>query len=496
MAPILKPFQLLEINVISAQDLDPISKKMQTYCTVWLHRDRKLSSGVNTEGKNNPTWNDKFVFRVNDEFLQQEDSAVMIEIYTVNWFRDKLIGTAHVLVRNLLPPLVRSHNHHRRMMGMRFVALQVRRPSGRPQGILNISVALLDSTKRSMPLDAELSSSGVGYHDHVMEPPPNLHRLNQIGNRNKQNSSSYNVKPILRRSRSERSEHVTADTCSLNGSVAVLAGKKGAKESSILSISECVDPFKGIMLKKGKASSVISGAELRDKPKQKGRKVKGSSVLSDSILSKESSNFHKVNEKGDTKIEDKSKIVVENPKNKAVDEKSVARTEDNPHHVRKDVPISKHNGFQDYDAPKSKYVVGAPFKGKSPCLDSSEVGPSPSEVAAAMMANRKYPLDDKQSSVLDGWSLDESVEGLRSKLERWRTNVPPLHDRSGYSSSSYRTPAKHARRHTDGGTGLFSCFGNIYGYECQCVCGKPPGKRAQRARFHSPSFGTSSRSFL
>ncbi|XP_073030895.1 uncharacterized protein [Primulina eburnea] len=272
MASILKPFQLLEINVISAQDLDNISKKMQTYCTVWLRRDRKLSSGVDNEGKNNPTWNDKFAFRVDEEFLQQEDSAVMIEIYAVNWFRDKLIGTAHVLVRNLLPPPVRSHNHHRRHMGMRFVALQVRRPSGRPQGILNISVALIDSTMRSMPLNTELSASGVGYRDHVMEPPPNLHRIDHNGNRNKHNSSS-NVKPILRRSRSERSEHVTVDTnCSPNGSVVVLAGKgkKGAKESSILSISECVDPFKGMKFKKGKASSVISGAELREKPKQKG----------------------------------------------------------------------------------------------------------------------------------------------------------------------------------------------------------------------------------
>ncbi|XP_073307209.1 uncharacterized protein [Primulina huaijiensis] len=365
---------------------------------------------------------------------------------------------------------------------------------------------------RSMPLNTELSASGVGYRDHVTELPPNLHRIDHNGNRNKHNSSS-NVKPILRRSRSERSEHVTVDTnCSPNGSVVVLAGKgkKGAKESSILSISECVDPFKGIKFKKGKASSVISGAELREKPKQKGNRGKGSSVLSDSILSKESTNFHKI-DKGDLKIEDKSKIVDEIPNNKAMDEKSVAKTgrmknigdspKDKPQDAKKYNPTSKHNGHQDYVAPKgskphSKYVVGAPFKGKSPGLDSSEVGPSPSEVAAAIMAERKYPLDDNQSSVLDGWSLDESVEGLRSKLERWRTNVPPLHDRSGYSSSSYKTPAKHARRHTDGGTGLFSCFGNIYGYECQCVCGKPPGKKAQRTRFHSPPFGTSSRSFL
>lgn len=51
--------------------------------------------------------------------------------------------------------------------------------------------------------------------------------------------------------------------------------------------------------------------------------------------------------------------------------------------------------------PHSKYVTGAPFKGNSSLLDS-ELGPSPSEVAAARMAEKKYPLDDNQSSVPDG----------------------------------------------------------------------------------------------
>lgn len=120
--PILNPFQLLEINIISAQDLEPVSKKMKTYATAWVHPTRKLSTRVDEEGNNNPTWNDKFVFRVDEEFLRQDSSAVMIEIRSGGrWFGDALVGTVRVLVGNLIPPPVRHHHH----LGMRFVALQV-----------------------------------------------------------------------------------------------------------------------------------------------------------------------------------------------------------------------------------------------------------------------------------------------------------------------------------------------------------------------------------
>ncbi|KAI3459557.1 hypothetical protein Pfo_016220 [Paulownia fortunei] len=520
MAPGLKPFQLLEINIISAQDLEPISRKMRTYARAWVHPNRKLSSCVDTEGNNNPTWNDKFVFRVDEEFLREDTSAVMIEICAEHWFRDVIVGTVRVLVGNLIPPPVwsRRHNQH---IGMRFVALQVRRPSGRPQGILNIGVALLDGSMRSMPLYTQLSTSAVGYRD-LMQDPPSLQQLQQNENQKNDNNNyqAANVKPILRRSRSERSERVTFDNYSPNSSiVAVATGKVGVKESSILSISESADPFKG-MKKKGKASSVISGAELREKPKQKGLKGKPSSVVSDSVYSKGSSSFYKKEKpdlkKKETRNEDKNKKVDEKPgsdelngipTNKVVDEKSVTKVKGShnvdhtpkvkppkPNNVK---PIPKYNGY-DYGAPKGslpqgKYMIGGPFKGNSIWSDS-EVGPSPSEVAA-VMAEKRYPLEDNQSSVLDGWSLDESVEGLRSKLERWRMELPPLYDH-GFSSGSYKSSGHHARRRSDSGSGLFSCFGNICGYECQCICGKPPGRRNYSTRFPSSSVGTPGRSFL
>ncbi|KAK4405988.1 hypothetical protein Sango_0605300 [Sesamum angolense] len=437
MAP-AKTFQLLEINIISAQDLEPVSKKMKTYATAWLHPNRKLSSCVDAEGNNSPTWNDKFVFKVEEEFLRRDTSAVMIEIYAKQWLRDTLVGTVRVLVGNLIPSTpTRTLGHHH--FGMRFVALQIRRPSGRPQGILNIGVALLDSSMRSMPLYRQLSASAVGYRD-LMDDPPALQQphkydkqnhengngKNENGNGKNENGNNQtsNVKPFLRRSKSERSEHIF-DHFTPSSSMIAIPLKAEAKESSILSITECVVPFKG-MQKTGKASSVISGAELREKPRQKGKKSgKAGSVLSDSILSKESS-VRKIETSLKTKDNAIEESNNENPgtdesgdktTNKVVDENSgtkakVVNNADSPKEkppvATIGKPVGKYNG-SDYGAPKGplpqgKYVIGAPVKKGNSMWSDSEVGPSPSEVAA-VMAEKKYRAGE-QSSVRR--SVDES----------------------------------------------------------------------------------------
>ncbi|XP_075086495.1 uncharacterized protein LOC107772837 [Nicotiana tabacum] len=514
----LKPFQLLEINIISVQDLEPTSKKMKTYVTAWIHPTQKLTTGVDVEGGNNPTWNDKFVFRVDEEFLRQDTSAVHIEIFSVHWFRDSLIGTVRVLVGNLIPP-IRAYGHHNHHLGMRFVALQIRRPSGRPQGILNIGVALLDGSMRSMPLYRQMSTSAVGYRD-LMEEDTHLPRNKQNNtgtssssnnNNNNNNSNTNNVttlKPILRRSKSERSERVTFNDISMGNSslVAVpskIKAKAQDKESSILSIS--FEPPTHMIKKKGKASSVISGAELREKPKSESKKGKSGSVLSDSIVSKESSSYNWPNNK---KPKPKLKLIElemgnkNEPTTKVSDDQSVTKSKglgvgEKPKETpipQIGKPIVKYSG-NEYGGPKGpmqngKFVYGGPLKANS-LWSESEIGPSASEVAAALVEKR-YPLDDKKSSVLDGWSLDESTEGLRSKLERWRTELPPIYDR-GMASSSYHSTGRHPRRHSDGGSSLFSCFGNICGFECQCICGKPQ-RRSLNNKYRSPS--TASRSWL
>ncbi|CAJ1961130.1 unnamed protein product [Sphenostylis stenocarpa] len=162
--------KFLEINVISAQDLPQVCKPLEAYAVAWLHPDRKLTTQVDQDGHTNPTWNEKFVFRVDDHFLNSDNSVIMIEIYAQAWLQPILIGTVRVFASNLLPA--------NRKPKLRFFELQIRRPSGRPQGILNIGAILLDSTMRRMPLCSELSSSSVSHHD-LMESRKNKNRITE-----------------------------------------------------------------------------------------------------------------------------------------------------------------------------------------------------------------------------------------------------------------------------------------------------------------------------
>ncbi|KAL2325328.1 hypothetical protein Fmac_024386 [Flemingia macrophylla] len=194
MSMLAAPFQLLEVNVISAQDLAPVSKSIKAYAVAWVNPERKLTTQIDPDGHNNPTWNEKFVFRVDEEFLNADDSTIMIEIYSSTWLRDVLIGTVGVLVANLLP------RSSARKSKIRFVALQVRRPSGRPQGILNIGVNLVDAALRSMPMYSELSASAVGdWEASDPKKPPN-------------NESAADYKLLtLQRSASEKNDSTIND---------------------------------------------------------------------------------------------------------------------------------------------------------------------------------------------------------------------------------------------------------------------------------------------
>ncbi|KAA8538971.1 hypothetical protein F0562_025663 [Nyssa sinensis] len=155
--PLRLPLKLLEISVVSAQDLPPVSKLMRTYAVAWIQPDRKFKTRVDRQGHTNPTWNDKFVICVDNKFLNMDDSAITIEIYTLSWLRDIPIGTVRVLVNDLIAP----SSWFKKKSNTRIAALQIRRPSGHLQGILNVGINLLDSNMRSihMPLSSELSRS-------------------------------------------------------------------------------------------------------------------------------------------------------------------------------------------------------------------------------------------------------------------------------------------------------------------------------------------------
>ncbi|XP_060186364.1 uncharacterized protein LOC132615792 [Lycium barbarum] len=166
---------ILEITLISAQDLSPVCKNLRTYALTWVNPNRKRTTKVDNKGNTNPNWNDKFSFRIDDGFLNSESSAVHVEIYTVSWFRDILVGTVKVLLDNLINPFDKRK---------KFVALQIRRPNGNPQGILNMGVALIDKSKRSMPLFNEITPLSLDHRDILDRKINDINAQDQMINKN------------------------------------------------------------------------------------------------------------------------------------------------------------------------------------------------------------------------------------------------------------------------------------------------------------------------
>ncbi|XP_039018896.1 uncharacterized protein LOC120150273 [Hibiscus syriacus] len=150
MAPPPTHSRILEMNLVSAEDLAPVSKNMKTYAVVWIKPDEKLATGVDQNGGTDPTWKDRFTFKVDDKFLNSEDAKIVVEIYAAAWVKDALVGSVKVLFNDIfhLRSVADAETNN---SARRTVTLQIRRPSGRPQGILKMEVALVDSTMRSMP---------------------------------------------------------------------------------------------------------------------------------------------------------------------------------------------------------------------------------------------------------------------------------------------------------------------------------------------------------
>ncbi|XWS32097.1 hypothetical protein CRYUN_Cryun23aG0131600 [Craigia yunnanensis] len=163
---------VLEITLISAQGLKESSNKvgrMQNYAFAWIDSSVKLRTCVDSVGCENPTWNDKFLFKVSSDFLSSETSGVSVEIFAVGVLRDTLLGTVRLLVSNFL----RSGSAFNAVKTPSFNAIQVRRPSGRFHGILNVGVTVLDGAD----VPGMTGVSAIGFRDLIGQSVhPKTHR--------------------------------------------------------------------------------------------------------------------------------------------------------------------------------------------------------------------------------------------------------------------------------------------------------------------------------
>ncbi|WCJ31856.1 Calcium-dependent lipid-binding (CaLB domain) family protein [Euphorbia peplus] len=158
--------KILEINLISAQGLKPPSSKllqMQTYAVVFINSSTKLRTRIDRIGGENPTFNDKFLFKVTQDYLSSETSGVSFEIYAFGCLRNPLIGTARLLISNMPKEvLTTSKNSVKQVLATpSFVAIHIVRPCGMFQGVLNVGVVVNDGTE----LSTLYGVPAVGYRD-------------------------------------------------------------------------------------------------------------------------------------------------------------------------------------------------------------------------------------------------------------------------------------------------------------------------------------------
>ena len=171
------PSHLLEVTVISAQDLHRrrLGRRVRAYTVAWADPAHKLRTAVDRAGGGAPTWNDRFLFRVDDAFLRSDTAAVTVEVGGARGLglgADPVLGLTRIVVSTYVRPGGR---------GRQVAALLLRRPrSLRPQGIVNVAVALLDATHaaRTVPLyDAPSSPDAFAVRDLVMARPASLGKI-------------------------------------------------------------------------------------------------------------------------------------------------------------------------------------------------------------------------------------------------------------------------------------------------------------------------------
>lgn len=132
---------ILEINLISAQGLKLPSadsrRSNHAYAMVWVDSTTKLRTRTDRLGGENPSWNDRFLFRVPPNFIVSDTSAVTVEIYAAGYIRDVLMGSVRLLLSNCFGKSLID------ILGIpTFTAVQVRRTSGKFHGVLNVAATV------------------------------------------------------------------------------------------------------------------------------------------------------------------------------------------------------------------------------------------------------------------------------------------------------------------------------------------------------------------
>ncbi|PIN05157.1 hypothetical protein CDL12_22303 [Handroanthus impetiginosus] len=133
----------VEVTITSAKDLKNVNwrhGKLKPYAVVWVDPNSKRSTRVDEEGDTSPYWDDKLIIPFNSPI---EDSTLYIDIVHANAAEDTkpLIGSAKIHLRDVVDDVGLGGRVERK--------LELKRPSGRPHGKVEVNVSVREPRYRA-----------------------------------------------------------------------------------------------------------------------------------------------------------------------------------------------------------------------------------------------------------------------------------------------------------------------------------------------------------
>ncbi|XXG80649.1 hypothetical protein AAC387_Pa09g1465 [Persea americana] len=141
-------YRPLDLTLISAKDLKDVNlfSKMDVYAIATLSNDprSKQRTSVDKDGGKSPTWNFHMKFFI--PTTNPDGLVLHIQLKSERTLGDRDVGEVHIPIKELLEVSPSDPS-----TAAKFVSYQVRKPSGKPKGILNISYKIGDKVAPPQP---------------------------------------------------------------------------------------------------------------------------------------------------------------------------------------------------------------------------------------------------------------------------------------------------------------------------------------------------------
>ncbi|KZV36471.1 hypothetical protein F511_15976 [Dorcoceras hygrometricum] len=158
----------VEVTVTSAKDLKNVNwrhGKIRPYAVVWVDSKNKCSSRVDEEGDTSPFWDQKLTIAFDSPI---EDSTLYLDIVHADAAEGTkpLIGSAKIPLREVVDDVGLGGHADRK--------LELKRPSGRPHGKVEVKVSVREPQHRAAQDPYYAPPYGVpppGSRDYAPPPP-------------------------------------------------------------------------------------------------------------------------------------------------------------------------------------------------------------------------------------------------------------------------------------------------------------------------------------